>query len=354
MERLRSFLITRLVLVLMAVAVCELMLAGLIGLTLLPFIRFLSGMAADNAGLMLQDLPRLIWGIISGNSGLVMSTLSSSFVVLISLAILLLLLAPVVAGIFLYAHAVTGQVARLEREREAERRSYEEKRNLMLSNFAHDLRTPIMTISGYADALSDGMVTDPAQKNEYLTAISAKSRRMAELIDLLFEYVRLGSAGFSLHRERLDLHAFLAEIAAGCYADIEDAGMTLDAGIPEEPYEISADAAHLKRVFENLLINAVRHNPPGTSIRIQVRKLAGVELVAVADSGTSITKTEQELFEPFVKGDDSRNGSRGSGLGLSVVRQIVDMHGFEIHLQQPFGSFTKAFVVKIPAASDLD
>ena len=354
MDRLRSYLITRLILVMAAVVACELILAGLIGLTLMPFIRGLAGMASGGTSLMLRDLPWLIWGIISGNSSLVMTAISSSSVMLLSFLILLILLMPVVAGIAIYTHIVTRQIQRIEQERDAERRAYEEKRNLMLSNFAHDLRTPIMTIGGYAEALADGLVTDPARENEYLTAISAKSKRMTELITLLFEYVRLGSAGFSLHRERIDLHAFLAEIAAGCYADIEEAGMALDADIPEDPYLISADTVHLKRVFENLLINAVRHNPPGTEIRILVRKLAGVELVAVADTGIPIEKTEQALFEPFVKGDDSRSGGPGSGLGLSVVKQIVDMHGFEIHLQQPFGDCAKAFVVKIPAASDMD
>ena len=88
------------------------------------------------------------------------------------------------------------QVEILEKERAEERKRYEAKRNLMLSDFAHDLRIPIMTIGGYANAITDGMVKDEAQKTEYLTAIAAKSKRMTELITMLFEYVRVGSEGF--------------------------------------------------------------------------------------------------------------------------------------------------------------
>ena len=246
----------------------------------------------------------------------------------------------------IYAGRVTRQVEILEKERIEERKSYEAKRNLMLSDFAHDLRTPIMTIGGYATAINDGMVKDEAQKKEYLSAIASKSKRMTELITLLFEYVRVGSEGFTLTREKIEFHAFLTDIIAGFYSDLEDAGMEVDIDIPEEPFYISADDLHLKRVIENLIINIIRHNPSGTRVGFIIKKAPGVEFLAVADSGVQIDKTEDELFEPFVKGEDSRSKNTGSGLGLSVVKQVMDMHGFDIHLKQPYGEYTKAFVLK--------
>ena len=120
------------------------------------------------------------------------------------------------------------------------------------------------------------------------------------------------------------------------------------AGIPEEPYFVEADRAQVSRVFHNLLINIIRHNPAGTEAAVSVRRKAGMEMIAVADTGIVIEKSGKEIFEPFVKGDNSRSESTGSGLGLSIVKKITDMHGWEIGLVQPFGNYTKAFVIKVP------
>jgi len=81
---------------------------------------------------------------------------------------------------------------------------------------------------------------------------------------------------------------------------------------------------------------------------VSVKQMAGMEKIAVADNGVRIEKSGKELFEPFVKGDDSRSESTGSGLGLSIVKKITEMHGWEIELVQPFGNYTKAFVIKVP------
>ena len=218
----------------------------------------------------------------------------------------------------------------------------------MFSDFAHDLRTPIMTISGYAGALSDGVVKDETQKKQYLTAIRAKADRMSELITLLFDYTKLGSVNFHLKKEPVDRNELLRETAASAFSDMEDAGMELLAEIPEEPYVVSADRAQVSRVIGNLLTNAIRHNPAGTKIAVGVRRLAGMEMIAVADTGVTIEKDPKQLFEPFVKGDDSRSETKGSGLGLSIAKKIVDMHGWEIELRQPFGKYTKAFVISVP------
>lgn len=117
---------------------------------------------------------------------------------------------PFMVGAFIYARIVTREVAKLQRLREQAKQEYDRKRNLMLSDIAHDLRTPITTISGYAAALSDGMVP-PEKQQEYLDAIRCKSVRMNDLISLLFDYVKLDSDGFALSLVPLDL----CELASG-------------------------------------------------------------------------------------------------------------------------------------------
>ena len=353
MEKFKGFLIKHLIIVLIIVVAIELLLTVILNDIIFPFIGLLMGQPGLSS-LSLRSIPFFIWGIITGNSSFVFNALETSTVIVLVLFSLFLVTLPIIAGIVIYAGRVTRQAEILEKERMEERKSYEAKRNLMLSDFAHDLRTPIMTIGGYASAITDGMVKDEAQKAEYLTAIAAKSKRMTELITMLFEYVRVGSEGFSLSRKKIDRHAFLTEIIASLYPDLEGAGIDIDIDIPEEPFFISADDLHLKRVIENLIINIIRHNPAGTRAGFIIKKASGIEFLAVADTGVQIAKSEDELFEPFVKGEDSRSQNKGSGLGLSVAKQVMDMHGFEIHLKQPYGNYTKAFVLKFQESSIID
>ena len=144
-----------------------------------------------------------------------------------------------------------------------------------------------------------------------------------------------------------DINALAAEVAASLYTDAEDAGMELGADIPEEPFIVCADRGQVSRILHNLIINAIRHNPAGTQIEVRVRRMAGAELIAVADSGEPIPPDAGNLFEPFVKGDKSRTGDTGSGLGLSIAKKVTGMHGWELGIAQPYEGYTKAFVLKV-------
>jgi signal transduction histidine kinase len=110
----------------------------------------------------------------------------------------------------------------------AEKEEYEQKRNLLLSDIAHDLKTPITTISGYATALADGLITDSEKEKQYLAAIKAKSLRMDELIMLLFEYVKLDSQGFMLNKQKVDLAELLRENIALLYTEVEGKQMEIN------------------------------------------------------------------------------------------------------------------------------
>lgn len=271
--------------------------------------------------------------------------------------IVFVLLLPFLLGAFIYARIVTRQFTKIQQMREEAKKEYDRKRNLMLSDIAHDLRTPITTVSGYAAALSDGMVA-PEKQQEYLDAIRNKSVRMNDLITLLFDYVRLDSEGFSLTRTSLDLCELLRENAALVYSDIENAGMELEIQIPDKRIEVSADELQLSRVITNLLINAVRHNDAGIRIGLHLIEDEDRIFVAVADTGACIEEELKEhLFEPFARGDKSRSSS-GSGLGLSIARSAVRMHGWELTLvQQPrlqklsgLERYAKAFIIQIKFA----
>ena len=243
-------------------------------------------------------------------------------------------------------------IKKMEEVREYDRKQRDEfakKRNLLLSDITHDLKTPITTIAGYAQALNDGMVKDQERQKQYLTSIQKKSLEMSELITLLFNYVKLDSEGFSLKKEKVNIVEFVLRIAADAYTDMEDAEMEYDVDIPEESGYAEVDKAQLTRALTNLITNAVKHNTPGTKIKISMKNEFGYWIIKVLDSGERIEEVLMEhLFDPFVMGDESRNSRGGSGLGLSVSKKVIEMHGGKLWLEQPTeGIYTKAFCVGI-------
>ena len=270
------------------------------------------------------------------------------------LVIAIILITPYIIGGIVFALSAAREIRMLEREKEEARRNEEKRRYLMISNIVHDLKTPMTTVYGYAKALNDGMV--PPEKNtEYHEAIMAKTDRMNEVVALLLDYVKLDSEGFTLKKEKIDICETVRECCAESYTDIEVAGDTIAVTIPDEPINIEADSKQMKRVITNLITNAIRHNPEGT--RIGVFVIADEDIrIFVADSGDEIpAPLKEQIFEPFVTGDESRASTGGTGLGLPLSARICEMHGYgfklvqkpEINRYRLGEEFKKTFVITI-------
>lgn len=270
----------------------------------------------------------------------------------VSLAIfitgIVIMLVPIILASLMFSRALVDEVHRMDREKEEIRKSYEKKRNLMLSDIAHDLRTPITTIAGYSKALNDDMVVSDEKKKEYLQAIENKSSRMSDLINLLFDYVRLDSEHYGLRRDEIDLPELLRTIAASLYSDVEEKGMEFEISIPEEVHMVSLDRVQFSRVIVNIINNAIKHNAEGTTISLEMKQEKDGIQVIVSDNGGLIpTFLAENIFEPFSMGDASRTAQRGSGLGLSIAKKIVEMHGWTLELKQYYEEYKKSFVIKI-------
>lgn len=261
---------------------------------------------------------------------------------------LFLFMIPIMMTAVWFSQIVAEEVEKNERQEEELRKKYEKARNLMLSDIAHDLRTPITTIGGYAKALRDGMVISEEKKAEYLDAIQNKSERMSELITLLFDYVRLDSENFALRLEKTDITELLRKNVAFLYADVEEKQMELEIEIPEERVDVALDRLQFSRAVTNLINNALKHNKPGTTITLMMQQsMDNIQLV-IKDNGTPISsEIAEHIFEPFVMADASRESKGGSGLGLSIAKKIVEMHGWTIELLQDFGRQEKSFVINI-------
>lgn len=325
-----------------------------------------------------QILAAIVSHAFTGSKGMVLPHLTGGgvFLLLLVLANMIVLYAlPYVITGVLYARFVIGQMRLLQEEQRKEHEKFDADRNLILSDIAHDLRNPITTVLGYARALEDGMVTDPALARRYLKAIEAKSRRVNDLINILFDYAKINSTGFHLQKRTLDINELVRENTALLFEEVEDRGMELDAQISEERWQILADRVQFSRVISNLINNASRHNPRGTKILVRTQAVRHTDrslsydqmrrgrtqedriryglgegiLVIIADDGQPISRELAEhMFEPFAMGDSSRSSRGGSGLGLSIAAKISQMHGYRLILDENYPGYTKAFVIVIP------
>ena len=261
------------------------------------------------------------------------------------LALLLIRMLPYLVGAFCYSRIVTRQFNELLAQEEAQKLARDQRRNLMLSDIAHDIKTPITTICGYSKALSEGIVAKE-NRQSYLDAIYAKAMRMDELITLLFEYVKLESEGFTMRKEPGDLAELTREMAALLYADFEGREMELVLEIPEERMPFEMDRLQLGRAITNLLTNAIRYGKENGRVLV---RLQDYELT-VADDGEPIDPVfAAHIFEPFTRGDRARSSKGGSGLGLGISKKIVEMHGGRLILNRSFGEgYTKAFQIRLP------
>lgn len=261
------------------------------------------------------------------------------------IVLLLVRLLPYLVGAFCYSRIVTKQFNELLAQEEAQKQARDQRRNLLLSDIAHDIKTPITTICGYSKALSEG-VAAKNDRQSYLDAIYAKAMRMDELVTLLFDYVKLESEGFTLHREPGDLAELTREMAAFLYADFEDSGMELVLDILEERVFFDMDRLQLGRAITNLLTNALRYGKAGGRVLVRLQEYE----LTVADEGEAIDPDfAAHIFEPFTRGDRARSSKGGSGLGLGIAQKIVEMHGGKLLLNQNFGEgYTKAFQMRFP------
>ena len=217
-------------------------------------------------------------------------------------------------------------------EAEQEKDKLEKERQKMIADISHDLKTPITVIQGYSRAVADGMVPDN-EKEKYLNTISRKADNLAELIDTFSEYSKLEHPEFKLYKKDCDICEYLREYLADKYSELDIAGYSMEIDIPEEKIVKCIDTSQLKRVFENIISNSVKSNPAGTLIYAGMKRDGDKVIIRLGDDGNGIPGAiKDDIFNPFVVGDEARTSGRGTGLGLSIAKLIVEAHGGTIRL----------------------
>lgn len=218
--------------------------------------------------------------------------------------------------------------------------------HLLYSSIAHDLKTPLTVIKAYAGALSDGKIEEHKKAETYRLIEQKTDDTILLLNDLLTYSGLLKHADDSPPAAKsIDLAAVLNDLVADLYPMLEAQAILPEFDIQNKVI-YPMDISDFKRIAENLISNAMKHNPPGTSLKLGLHTHNKTVRFYVADSGHLID--DDHLFEAFYTGDPSRTPGQGHGLGLAIVSRLVQKYGGKVSIDQPFEGFTKAFVVDLP------
>ncbi|WP_315110033.1 HAMP domain-containing sensor histidine kinase [Clostridium intestinale] len=244
-------------------------------------------------------------------------------------------------------------MARKLKDSEEKRMIMENERMRLFSHIAHDLKTPMTTIYGYAGALANGMVEDVDKQREYNLAIKAKAAQMNQLIDQLLSYSKMGNSEYQLNLAKVDLVELLRVSCATLFGEIENKQMKLELHLPDKPIFYMADSVEIHRAIGNLLTNAIRHNPVGSQLSVRITEEYNRIEIQISDNGAAIPESiSKNLFEPFVSGNDSRSTNSGTGLGLAIVKKVMEQHSGEVFVSDAPSPYTKMFVLSFPKVSE--
>jgi signal transduction histidine kinase len=240
------------------------------------------------------------------------------------------------------AEQLQAAAARL-REAEAARRQ-------LVASVSHDLRTPLASIRAMVEAINDGVVTDQATVGRYTRTIAGEVERLSGLINDLFELSQIDAGALVLRLERGSLEDLISDTLRSLGPQAERRGVRLagevDAALPPVPL----DPSRVQRVLDNLIGNALRHTPEGGTVEVRASAEGDGVRVTVRDTGEGIPATDlPRVFEPFYRGDDSRSRAGGAGLGLTIARGIVELHGGRIWAESRPGQGA-AFHFTLPPA----
>jgi len=217
-----------------------------------------------------------------------------------------------------------------------------------LANVSHELKTPLTSIQGFAQAMLDGAAATPEAIQRSANIIYSEADRMRRLVESLLDLARLDAGLKSLTRSPLDLGSLLAAVTEKFDPQARAQGVALLTELPPTLPAITGDADRLAQVFTNLLDNALKHTPAGGKVTLAAITLPGWVEVTVSDTGPGIPAEDlSRIFERFYQVDKSRARRAGVGLGLTISKDIVEAHGGSLRAESVVGLGSR-FVVRLP------
>lgn len=212
-----------------------------------------------------------------------------------------------------------------------------------ISNVSHELKTPLAIIQNYAPLLKNHSLK-AALRVEYAETLVAAAKRLTDLVVNILKLNKLENQQLTPEYSRVRLDEMLAQCVLGFEDAVEKKGIDLQCGLSET--EIVTAPSYLEIVWNNLLSNAIKFTPEGGAVTVTLTEDGGYATVAVADTGCGISpETGKRIFDKFYQGDTS-HAQEGNGLGLALVKKVIDVLGGEISVESDVGAGT-VFTVKL-------
>nr|WP_207638379.1 HAMP domain-containing sensor histidine kinase [Desulfoscipio gibsoniae] len=224
-------------------------------------------------------------------------------------------------------------------------RAADETNRQLMTSLSHDVRTPLTTLIGYLDAVHRGIVAGK-EREDYLEVARRKAHDLKDYIDVLFDWFKLNSSEFALSIERVELAELTRNVLKDWIPIFEENHLDYEIEIPEKPLFTKVDMDGYARIINNLVQNVITHSQT-TQIKIEMAKKEKEIEIRIADNGIGIEKSDlPHIFERLYKCDRGRS-DKGSGLGLSIVRQMVEKMDGKITVQSEPNQYT-VFTVFLP------
>jgi signal transduction histidine kinase len=222
-------------------------------------------------------------------------------------------------------------------------------RRQLLADVSHELNTPLTAMRGYIETLSmPDLALDAATRQRYVNIVMEETHRLERIIGDLLDLARLEGGGTAIRQSRVDVPMLFERVAARHERDLQARRIELVQRADSQAETVAGDPDRLEQAIQNLAANALRHTPEGGTIMLSSERAGGQIRLSVRDTGPGITPEQlPHIFDRFYKGDASRKSGSGSGLGLSIVKAIVERHGGTITARNENGA---VFEIRLPAA----
>ena len=238
------------------------------------------------------------------------------------------------------ADELTSRARALERSDAARRQ--------LLADVSHELMTPLTAMRGYIETLAmSELQLDSPTRERYLQIVTEETHRLERIIGDLLDLARLEGGGTSMRRERVDVSALFTRVAARHERELRERRVRLVPHVSPGAEQVNGDPDRLEQALQNLAANALRHTPEGGEIHVSSALVPDGLMLTVRDTGPGIPEEHLPLiFERFYKVDAARKAAGGSGLGLSIVKAIVERHGGRISARNENGA---VFEIVLPS-----
>ena len=226
---------------------------------------------------------------------------------------------------------------------------FDKENKELISNISHDLKTPVTTIKGYAEGIMDGVADTPEKVEKYVRTIYNKANEMDTLINELTLYSKIDTNRIPYNFNTIPVNAYFDDCAEELSMELEAKNIEFGYfNYVEAKVKVIADAEQIKRVIHNIVNNSVKYmDKPKGMINLRVKDVGDFIQVELEDNGKGIaTKDLTNIFDRFYRTDASRNSSKGgSGIGLSIVKKIIEEHGGKIWATSKEGTGTTMYFV---------